>query len=172
MKVVIALTSEQVELLDDLGFKHIFTENVFQSNRSYITDLWDDIEHFSSGLERYKNRDYFYIYEGDAVEFVKKHAPLIKMVHRDNVGAILRPIFYQPDNERLRWYEDEESYLMSRGTLEEFKSAYMLGSIKEIPNRFSSSLLETSLGSPKSRGFFKKLCLSILGCASASVWLK
>lgn len=73
-------------------------------------------------------------YEGSHENFVK-HLFDIDYVFRNDSGSVLRPMVYESDDPRLKWHEDLETYLASRGTWLEFA---LESTSDRIPNRFLS----------------------------------
>ncbi len=95
-------------------------------------------------LDRHGNRNQSYKtgiifnYTGTHDDFFSRWLALIKASHYDNVGGIIRPHKYNPDDVRLEWDENLETYLFNRGWWEEFTEEYRPGNkLHFVPQRFT-----------------------------------
>lgn len=95
-------------------------------------------------LDRHGNRNQSYHfgvifnYSGTNEDFYSRWLTLIRASHYDNVGGIIRPVKYNPDDVRLNWDEDLKTYLFNRSRWEEFVHEYKDEGDKPrlVPERF------------------------------------
>lgn len=81
------------------------------------------------------------VYNGTHRDF-RGHVNGVKMLFNNGFGSLYPIATYIADDNRFRWYEDLDLYLMERGTWEEFfaewRNMKSAETICEIPQRFLS----------------------------------
>lgn len=132
MKIVFRITQNQAEL-----FKRL-TSGICEADCvQMLTDIEALVE-FDHEVKtgRFSDWAVFLAFGGSHTDFHKLVMP-IRLIHMDNVGSIIRPILYKPDEIRLKWEENLEIYLENRATVEEYLSESSAERLyRKPPDRF------------------------------------
>ena len=135
MKIAFKISKEQL----DLFTKHCQPgAALFFGTLNSVQDLirFDP----SAKASRFSDFDVFLTFRGSHNDFFE-YVDLIKLIHRDNVGSVIRPVVYVPDDVRLKWDENLATYLETRATREEYNKEHFGKS--ELPKRFIQSADQT-----------------------------